>query len=156
MVFHTAMATMRRNIIVYFFHGVVLGIGVNYYFSYQVMTHLRSIEFYVSLALSLAPLISFLFFEQKYSSRVKPKQKIKLVLLGITASSTIIAFYSFILNYIWFISGGPLTHVMVPIPGVPGEYTQLTVYPPDLIYNLLKSTFIATVSGFVERIVTVS
>lgn len=37
----------------------------------------------------------------------------------------------------------------------PSEYARLTIYPPDLIYNLLKSTFIGTIASFGERIVNI-
>jgi len=154
MTLHARAALIKhRNVIVYFLHGAFLGGGINYYFSYQVMTHPFSIDFYASLILLFAPLISLLFSTQCFWSKVKLREKIKKVLLGIATISTIIAVFSFIQNLAWFISGGYLT--IVNVPTGPGQYVKLTVYPPELIYNLLKSTFLASVSGFMERIIKI-
>jgi len=143
---------MHKNIVTYFIHGIILGFGVNILFSYQVLSHQSTFWYYFALALILAVGVSLGFLEPKFRAKVTTKQKVKALLFGVTAASVVLAFLSFAQNLAWFMSGGPLTRVMVP-NATEGGYSRLTVYPPDLIFNLLKSTFLAAIAGFIERIV---
>ena len=154
MVFRELILTMQKNIVAYFAHGLMLGLGLNILFSYQILTQPFSFWYYFAIALIVGFMLSFLFFDQKFQAKVTTKQKVRALLFGFTAASVVLAFLSFAQNLVWFISGGPLTRVMAP-NATGGGYSRLTVYPPDLIFNLLKSTFFAAVAGFVERIVAI-
>jgi hypothetical protein len=151
--FRETILTMHRNLVIYFAHGVFLGFGLNVYFSYQTLTGGFSFFGFLADVLIAGSLTSIVFFEGKFKAKVRNKQKWRAILFGVMAASVILAFLSFVQNLAWFRSGGPLTTVMVE--NAAGGYSPLTVYPPDLMFNLLKSTFFAAVAGFIERVVGV-
>lgn len=143
--------TMHRNLVIYFAHGIFLGWGINTYFSYQALAGGFSSLVFLADVLIVGSAISIMLFEGKFKAKVRTKQKWRAILFGVMAASVVLAFLSFVQNLNWFLSGGPLTRV--DVPNATGGFSQLTVYPPDLIFNLLKSTFFAAVAGFIERIV---
>ena len=148
----TDKLTEHRNIIFSFLNGAFLGWGINYYFSYEVMTHPFSIDFYASLILVVVPLMLLLLCARAFLEI--RRQEIKAILLGIAFVSTIFAVFSFGQNLAWFLSRGYLTNVYAPDGH--GGYLRITVYPPELIYNLVKAIFIASVSSFMERIIKIA
>lgn len=155
MVLQEAILIMQKNIVIYFAHGVVFGLGLNFWLSYESLTRLQPVLYFLGIALIGGCLLSLGFFEYKFRAKVTTKQKWRVALFGVAAASVALAFLNFIQNLGWFVSGGPLMPVNVQTSISPPKFVQLTIYPPNLIYDLLKSTFFAAVAGFAERMVSV-
>lgn len=95
------------------------------------------------ISILFLPLLFAIKHEQFSNGRLSDNAG--MIFMGIALISVAFASLSFFLNIDWFISGKYKTQWN--IGGVPA-----TFYEPELVYGLLKSTFLASVSTFIERL----
>lgn len=127
--------------------GILIGLSLNLVVSFKSIVHPLSSEFWVYLISFIVSLsLPFLlvirdggFFD------VDGLTIFRIVFIGIALTSAVFASYSFFQNVEWFVSGRYKTQWN--ISGLPA-----TFYEPELIYGLLKSTFLTSIFAFIERL----
>lgn len=139
-----------KRIIIDLSIGCFLGIGINFFFNYQILIEPSSNEQILSRLLLISPLI--LTGIRLFTHRATRKT-LRIVLWGIFFISTVFAINSFYQNVEWFSRGGYATIPNIYVMDLEGKRRLLTIYPPELIFNLMKAVFIGSVSGFAGRLI---
>ena len=130
--------------------GCFLGYGINIFFNFQILIEAPVKEQQFAQFLLV---VAFMLIAIKLLVIRNLRKTLRPILLGVFFISTIFAIYSFSENVEWFSKGGYATIPNIYVMDLEGNQRPLTIYPPELIFNLMKSVFVSSVSSFAERLI---